>query len=129
MIGGHMIKAWSSTQPVIALSSGDAELYAFVKAAAQAKGLCSLLADYGYATSIAIHTDSAAAICILSRWNLGKTMHIGTQYLWIQQSVHREQITVMKFWTQDNPADVFTKGPPQKACRPARRVSRRIYMP
>ena len=46
MIGGHLIKSWSSTQPVIALSSGEAELYALVKAASQAKGLCSLMADF-----------------------------------------------------------------------------------
>ena len=38
MIGGHMIKSWSTTQPVIALSSGEAVLYSLVKAAAQAKG-------------------------------------------------------------------------------------------
>ena len=30
MLGGHLIKSWSSTQPVIALCSGEAELYALV---------------------------------------------------------------------------------------------------
>ena len=35
MIGGHMIKSWSSTQNVIALSSGEAEYYGLVKGAAQ----------------------------------------------------------------------------------------------
>ena len=37
MLGNHMIKSWSSSQPLIALSSGEAELYALAEAAAQAK--------------------------------------------------------------------------------------------
>ena len=39
MIGGHVIKSWSTTQPVIALSSGEAGLHSLAKAASQAKGL------------------------------------------------------------------------------------------
>eukprot|EP00973_Karenia_brevis_P070922 9856951-Karenia_brevis.AAC.1 len=47
MFGFHTIKTWSSTQQVIALSSGEAELYALVKGAAQSKGICSMLKDFG----------------------------------------------------------------------------------
>ena len=36
-LGHHMIKSWSSTQQLVALSSGEAELYAFIKGASQAK--------------------------------------------------------------------------------------------
>ena len=46
MLGNHMIKSWSSSQLVIALSSGDAELYALVKAATLAKSLGSLMRDF-----------------------------------------------------------------------------------
>ena len=45
LIGQHLIKSWSSTQPVIALSSAEAELYALVKGATQAVGLASMLQD------------------------------------------------------------------------------------
>ena len=96
MIGGHLIKSWSSTQPVIALSSGEAELYALVKAASQAKGLCSLMADFGFETQISVHTDSTAAIGIVHRIGLGKTRHIEVQYLWVQDNVNRKMMKVEK---------------------------------
>ena len=38
MIGRHFIKSWSSTQPSIALSSGEAEMVGATKAAAAAIG-------------------------------------------------------------------------------------------
>ena len=50
MLLGHKIKSWSSAHPVIVLSSEEAALYALVKAATQAKGLGSLLGDYGHNT-------------------------------------------------------------------------------
>ena len=110
MIGEHLIKSWSSTQPVIALSSGEAELYALVKAAAQAKGLCSLLADFGFESQISVHTDSIAAIGIVHRRGLGKTRHIEVQYLWVQDNVNRKTMKVEKIGTKENPADMLTKG-------------------
>ena len=47
MLGAHLIKSWSSSQPTIALSSGEAELYAIVKAASQAMELVSTLGGFG----------------------------------------------------------------------------------
>ena len=46
-IGKHMIKSWSATQQTIAMSSGEAELYAMVKGAARTKGLVSMIQEYG----------------------------------------------------------------------------------
>ena len=43
----HMIKSWSSTQQLVALSSGEAELYALIKGASQTKGIISMLVDFG----------------------------------------------------------------------------------
>ena len=88
MLGQHMVKSWSSSQPVVALSSGEAELYALVKAATQANGIASLLQDFGMATNITIHTDSTAALGIANRKGLCKTNHIAVQWLWIQENVH-----------------------------------------
>ena len=110
MMGSHLLKPWATTQPVIALSSGEAELYALVKTAAQAKGLASLLMDYGMSTTVTVHTDSPAAIGIVHRRGLGKTRHIETQYLWIQESVRNKSIDVKKVGTKENPADMLTKG-------------------
>ena len=60
-LGNHLIKSWASTQPVIALSSGEAELYALVKAATQAAGMLSMLADYGFQAKAVAYTDATAA--------------------------------------------------------------------
>ena len=110
MMGGHLLKSWASSQPVIALSSGEAELYALVKTAAQAKGMASLLMDYDMMSTVTVHTDSTAAIGMVHRKGLGKTRHIDTQYLWIQESVNNKDIAVKKVGTKENPADMLTKG-------------------
>ena len=72
MMGSHLIKSWATSQPVVALSSGETELYALVKAAAQAKGHSSLLGDFGYVAGIDVHTDSTAALGIAHRRGLGR---------------------------------------------------------
>ena len=47
MWGGSLIKAWSGTLPTIALSSGESELGALTKGAAEGLGLAALLRDFG----------------------------------------------------------------------------------
>ena len=47
MLGSHCIMAWSATQAVMALSSGEAELYSMVKGATITMGLISLAGDFG----------------------------------------------------------------------------------
>ena len=46
-LGDHVVKSWSSFQSIIALSTGEAELYTLNKASATAIGLKSLLEDLG----------------------------------------------------------------------------------
>ena len=45
-LGKHLIKSWSSTQNVTALSSGEAEYYAITKGASQGMGVRSMLKDF-----------------------------------------------------------------------------------
>ena len=61
MHGNHCIKTWSSAQPVIALSSGEAEYYGMVKGAGNALGTAGVLQDLGIKLSITLYTDSSAA--------------------------------------------------------------------
>ena len=72
-MGGHLVKSWSSTQRTIALSSAEAERYAIVKGVAQAKGINSLLADFGFTANCEINTAASAAPGIVHRTGLGKT--------------------------------------------------------
>ena len=47
MINGYVIKTWSRTQKTVALSSGEAELTAMVKATCEGLGVSALLEDWG----------------------------------------------------------------------------------
>ena len=61
---GACVKTWSKTQDRIALSSGEAELGAMVKASTESIGFRSMLEDFGIDAAIAVHGDAAAAIGI-----------------------------------------------------------------
>ena len=67
MSGRHAPKGWSKTQALIALSSGESELYAALKASAEALGLVSLLNDLGYTVKGGIWGDASAALGIINR--------------------------------------------------------------
>ena len=86
MVGTHVIKGWSSTQEVIALSSGEAELYGLVKGATHGIGMKSLALDMGIQANIDIVccTDASAAKGIASRRGAGEVRHIEVNQLWIQ---------------------------------------------
>eukprot|EP00969_Alexandrium_andersonii_P295470 13060629-Alexandrium_andersonii.AAC.1 len=59
--GGRVLKAWGSTQSVIATSSGEAEYYGMVKGASQAVGIQAILGGLGAKTGTRVGTDSSAA--------------------------------------------------------------------
>ena len=109
MHGKHTIKTWASTQSVIALSSGEAEYYGVVKGASALLGALSLAKDLGLQMKGRVHTDSSAAKGIASRRGLGKTRHIDTQYLWVQERLQAGSFTIHKEATNDNVGDLFTK--------------------
>ena len=109
MIGGCCIKPWSSTQPLIALSSGEGEYSGVVKGASVGLGVQAMLKDLGVELSLEILTDASAAKGIASRRGLGKTRHIAVHYLWVQERVNCGDIIVKKIWGGENPADLLTK--------------------
>ena len=53
--------------------------------------------------------DASAALRIINRRGLGKTRHIDTGRLWVQQTVAQRQLTFNKVLGQVNPADLYTK--------------------
>lgn len=110
-VNGHTVKMWSTTQNVIAVSSGEAEYYGLVKGASQAIGIRSMLKDLGITDplSITLKTDASAAVGIASRRGMGKVRHIEVNQLWLQQKVHHKEVTVVKINGADNPAAHLTK--------------------
>ena len=105
-----MVKAWSRTQMLIALSSGESELAAVTKAAAEAMGLQSVLRDFGHVVSLEVHSDATAAIGICKRQGLGRVRHLATADLWLQQRVKAAQeLLLFKVNGKQNPSDLLTK--------------------
>jgi hypothetical protein len=108
-VSGACVKAWSSTQAVLALSSGEAEYYAALKGASLALGMRSIAADLGILLSIRLHTDSAAAKGIMLRRGLGKMRHLEVGFLWLQSAVAEKRLYVFKCKGEENTADLGTK--------------------
>ena len=109
MIGEHMVKSWSTTQAVIALSSGEAEYYGIVKGSSVGLGARSVLKDLGCNVRICVMTDSSAAKGMASRKGLGKVRHVEVNQLWVQQKVGTGEIELRKVEGANNLADALTK--------------------
>lgn len=63
----HCINTWSMTQGLIARSSAEAELYGGVRAASEALGIQTPLAEFGEHYSARVHVDASAAKRIVER--------------------------------------------------------------
>ena len=107
--GGGVVKTWSSTQATVALSSGEAEYYALVRAAAEGLGMRVLMADLGWEAGLKVWVDSSAAKSMASRVGLGRVRHVAVKLLWLQDVVRRGELVVGKIWGKSNPADWLTK--------------------
>ena len=108
LVGGHCIKQWSKTQASIALSSGEAELYAIVKGTAEGLGLRTVAAEMGRAMKVQICTDSSAAKGAALRTGAGRLQHVQTNMLWMQEKIGRGEVTVRKVPREQNVSDLFT---------------------
>ena len=72
--GQHVLKTWSTSQSTLALSSGEAELYALTKAATQLSGMISLAKDFGVTVIGTVRSDSHASIWNNSPHRVGRKM-------------------------------------------------------
>ena len=79
-LGAHLVKSWSSSHSVIALSSGEAEYYGLVKGSSMGLGTAAIIQDLGrdYEDAIEDRTDASAAIGIARRIGISKIRHIET---------------------------------------------------
>lgn len=109
MPGDHPIKNWSSTQSVIALSTGEAELYAIIMKASSGLGVQSILHELGIHIDLCVFTDATTGKAMPSRRGLGKVRHIAVNELWIQEHVQNKTITTKEIKNKFNPADLLTK--------------------
>ena len=71
-LGPHALRHWATTQPTLALSSGEAELSGITKGAAHALGVQPLARDMGLELKLHILSDAVAAIGICKRRGRGR---------------------------------------------------------
>ena len=109
MIGSNAIMAWSTTQAVPSLSSGESEWHGVTKAAAEGLGVQAGIHDLGDELDLEVCTDSSAALGIGLRRGLGKLKHVESRYFWLQHAVHNKRLSLRKEGTKTNRADPFTK--------------------
>ena len=109
LLNNACVKSWSTTQAVVAISSGEAEYYAALKGASLALGFRSMAADLGEDVKIVLRSDSAAALGIGGRQGLGKLRHLETCYLWLQDVLSKKRLSIKKVKGCNNPADLGTK--------------------
>ena len=109
MLGHHMIKSWSTTQSVIALSSGEAEYYSMVKGGSVGLGVQAMLTEIGVSLNLVLKCDASAAVGIVMRRGLGRVRHIDLSQLWLQEKVAQGGLKVHKVKTDENKSDALTK--------------------
>ena len=109
MFGNHALKSWSTTQQIIALSSGEAEYYSLVRGGSMGLGINAIASDMGLSFKVIIETDASAANGIASRKGLGKVRHIDVSQLRLQDRVSTGDIAIEKLSTRINLADALTK--------------------
>jgi hypothetical protein len=107
--GKHLVESVSSTQSVIALSSGEAELIAICRGAASALLATQFLRQCGVKTTAVVATDSNAGRAMATRIGSGKVRHLDIKHLWVQERVRAAELHVTRVPTEENTADIGTK--------------------
>ena len=109
---GTTLYTCSRTQATVALSSGEAELYAIGLGVQEALFVKSLLMESGLAKGVNLtcHTDSTSGKSMATRYGLGKkTKHIELRYLYMQELVNSGALKISKIGTHSNHSDLLTK--------------------
>ena len=70
----------------------------------------------------AVLGDASAALGIIRRVGLGRTRHVDTAWLWVQEKNAEKQIKYDKICGSSNPADLMTKGLPGDRIRDLLRI-------
>ena len=111
LLGASVVHT-SRTQATVALSSGEAELFAIGQGINEALYVKSIVLEAEFARGVRIvaYTDSTAGKSIASRFGTGKrTKHVELRYLYMQNLIAAGMLQVRKIGTKDNCADVLTK--------------------
>ncbi|CAE8582737.1 unnamed protein product [Polarella glacialis] len=82
---GFPLEHWSKTQANIALSSGEAELYAMNSGGIELRRLSNVCAELGQTLVGMLLCDSSAALAVPYRRGTGRMRHLEAKDLWLQE--------------------------------------------
>lgn len=96
------------------MSTTEAEYIAATEACKEALWLSRLVGDLGITSDIPfLHCDSQSAIQLAHNPVFhAKTKHIDVKYHFIREVIDDKLVKLVKIPTDDNPADLLTKGLP-----------------
>ena len=116
--GKHLLRDMSCLQPLVALSSGEAEHYALIRGACTSLGIQSHDQDWMIDVPIQINSDSSAARSFARRRGIGgRLRHLQTRHLWLQSRVALGHLKLDDVAGEQNPADTLTKPFPGRTIR------------
>ena len=109
---GCTVVALPRTQQTLALSSGEAELYAIGTSILESLHIRNFVLETGVAKTcpILVHTDSSAAKSMATRCGTTRrTRHIDLRFLYLQHLAKPGTIRIVKIPGDQNTSDVLTK--------------------
>ena len=117
--GGYVVKigtgavSWSSKlQPLVALSTTEAEHISAVEAGKEILWMCQLMGELGYEMPgpSLLRMDNQSAIAVNKNPEYhGKMKHLSLRLFWLRDAVQDGLIAPTFVKTQDMAADIFTK--------------------
>jgi len=120
---GYMVKVgsgvvgWSSKlQPVVSLSTTEAEYVAAVAAGKEICWMQQLLQEIGFTSPApsTLFTDNQSAISVAKNpEHHGRMKHLDLAFFWLRDKVAEGRIQVVHLRTEDMPADLLTKALPK----------------
>ena len=110
-IGGNVVSWRSSLQPMVALSTTEAEYISLTEAVKVPIWLRGLLEDFGIIHgTVQVWCDSQSAICLSKNAVFHeRTKHMAAKYNFIRDIIDKKEVEVVKIHTSRNPADILTK--------------------
>jgi len=117
--GGYLIKmgtgaiSWrSKLQPVVALSTTEAEYIAAVEAGKEMIWMRNILSEFGYkfTSPSTLNCDNQSAISVAKNpEHHGRMKHLDLRFYWLRDTVENGQIFLKFIPTTEMPADLLTK--------------------
>ena len=110
-VGGNVISWNSSLQPLVPLSTTEAEYIALTEATKEAVWLKELMNELGFKQeAVEIQCDSQSAIALAKNAvHHERTKHIQRRFHFIRDTITDGETKVSKISTVHNPADMLTK--------------------